>query len=168
MGSVADVQDMIRGHLPSWDRAIVLSHNFFEQGTAVFRPMTRSQVLEDMLPGIYRRDVGEANEGDVDSEEYNGPHDLALMFIIFAVSTLVEADSSDALAEHYYQIARAALCLQPILEKPSMVTVQTLYLLSIYTGMSAGGNETSMEMTWSLVTLSAHLSQTVGVHCVYR
>ncbi|KAF7328689.1 Zn(2)-C6 fungal-type domain-containing protein [Mycena sanguinolenta] len=66
-------------------------------------------------------------------------------------------------AEHLHQIARAALALQPVLEKPSLVTIQTLHLLSIYTTLGSppaahsrskgeDEGETSMEMTWSLIT----------------
>ncbi|KAK7461295.1 hypothetical protein VKT23_008474 [Stygiomarasmius scandens] len=128
---------------------------------------------------------------------------------------------ASALAEHYHQLAQAALSLQPVLEKPSIVTIQVLHLMSIYNAMSGneiqrdgeeeddgdngerggrsksrGGkgrgrrssksksvgrdgrsktrgrrrrkgddtSEASMEMTWSLITMAAHLSQTIGLH----
>ena len=104
----------------------------------------------------------------------SGPHDLALLFIVLAIGSLLSSPpssspntataSANALGEHYHQISRAALALQPVLEKPSIVTIQALHLLSIYNAMSGSdlNSETSMEMTWSLVTLSAHLSQTVN------
>ncbi|KAJ3725495.1 fungal-specific transcription factor domain-containing protein, partial [Lentinula raphanica] len=146
--------------------------------------------------------------------DYSGPHDLALLFIVFALAALVEpypstsssssADGSspnsnpstgpasrpspNSLGEHYYQLAQASLSLQPVLEKPSIVTIQCLHVMSIYNAMSGEGtanpasdtsndtgastgeskktgqSETSMEMTWSLITMAAHLSQTIGLH----
>jgi hypothetical protein len=152
-----------------------------------------------MLPSIYGVESGSHEEGGehgygntehgVAPEDYSGPHDLALLFMVFAIGALVmpeepgadglegllptklassssstPAHTRNALGEHYHQVARAAIALQPVLEKPSIVTIQTLHLMSIYNAMSGSDlrSETSMEMTWSLITLAAHLSMTVS------
>jgi len=122
--------------------------------------VTPAQLIDDMLPVIYMRQPSQPGE------DYTGPHDLALLFIIFAVASLVQPEPSNALAEHFHQVSKAAMALQPVLEKPSIVTIQVLHLLSIYNAMSGTDlkSETSMETTWSLVTLAAHLSQTVGAN----
>ncbi|KAJ7722887.1 fungal-specific transcription factor domain-containing protein [Mycena maculata] len=194
LGSPAAVHALVISHLPSRARARHLSDTYFEQMAWLFRNTTRGQVWDMMraIYGAYRpaEEEDEMWDGDAegdgnDEEDYTGPHDLALLFMVFAVGALVqptppgasmEEDEAHrqrvaAEAEHLHQIARAALALQPILEKPSLVTIQTLFLLSVYTGMSGGGaaqgqddGETSMEMTWSLITLAAHLSQTIGLH----
>ena len=134
-----------------------------------------------MLPVLYQRQMPDPGE------DYSGPHDLALVFIVFAIGALlrtspardagagaeggelVEVPWGPAQAEHYYQIGKAALSLQPVLEKPSIVTIQSLHLMSVYNAMSGSDmkSETSMEMTWSLVTLAAHLSQTIGLRECY-
>jgi hypothetical protein len=113
-----------------------------------------------MLPAIYRR------QASPPGEDYTGPHDFALLFIIFAVASLVQSEPSNAWAEHFEQVLRAAMALQLVLEKPSIVTIQVLHQLSIYNAMSGVDfkSETSIETTWSLVTLAAHLSQTVSVN----
>ncbi|KAF8871902.1 hypothetical protein CPB84DRAFT_1818132 [Gymnopilus junonius] len=99
--------------------------------------------------------------------DYSGPHDLALLFIVLAIGVIVGQEPSNALREHFYQISGATISLKPILEQPSTVTIQALHLTSIYNAM--GGNDlkskTSMEMTWSLVTLVAYLFQTVYCDC---
>ncbi len=157
MGRSEDVQDMIRTHLPPWERAQSLGETYFEQVAWIFRGVTRQQLIDDMLPAIYRKQP---------SEEFGGPHDLSLIFMIFAIGALVENEpsSESAHAEHYHQLSRAAISLQPVLEKPSIVTIQCLHLMSIYNAMSGSDttSEPSMEMTWSLITLAAHLSQTVS------
>ncbi|KAJ7848323.1 fungal-specific transcription factor domain-containing protein [Mycena leptocephala] len=186
------IHALVRSHLPSRARARALVRAYFAQ--LVCRGVTRGQV-GDMMRGVYGpgddADGGwdEFTDGDRepadavgDEEEYTGPHDFALLFMVFAVGALVlpgaeeggsGSGSGQAEAEHLHQIARAALALQSVLEKPSLVTIQALHLLSIYTGMAAGpgpskgGEEepgTSMEMTWSLIALAANLSQTIGLH----
>lgn len=178
LGRTEDIQEMIETHLPPYDRAAQLCQTYFDQVSWLFRGVTKEQLMDEMLALVYRRPSA------VGMEDEYGPHDLALLFIIFAIGALVEPElelqpnsnqpleqasptaSSDALAEHFHQISRAALTLQPVLEKPSIVTIQTLHLMSIYNAMSGSDltSETSMEMTWSLLTLAAHLSQTIGLH----
>lgn len=157
MGPPADVQDLIQSHLPPWNRAIALADTYFEQVSWIFRGVTKIQLRDDMLPFIYGK------QKPTPGEDYSSPHDLALVFMIFAMGALVQAEPSNAEGEHFHQLARASLALQPVLEKPSIVTIQTLHLMSIYNAMSGSDlkSETSMEITWSLITLASHLSQTV-------
>jgi hypothetical protein len=152
------VQSLVESHLPTWERAHELAAVYFQQVSWIFRGVTRTQLIDDMMPAIYRR------QASLPGEDYTGPHDLALLFIVFAVAALVQPEPSSSLAEHFQQVSRAGLALQPVLEKPSIVTIQVLHLLSIYNAMSGADfkSETSMETTWSLVTLAAHLSQTVS------
>lgn len=165
LGQPSDVQDMIETtHLPPLDTALTLADTYVSQVAWLFRGLTKGQVIDDMLPTIYKQKDPEPGE------EYGGPHDLALIFMVFAIGSLIGQDvgHSSAQAEHYYQIARAALSLQPVLEKPSLVTIQSLHLVGIYTAMSGSDrSDSSMEMAWSCTTLAAHLSQTVRSSSVF-
>ncbi|KAF8073307.1 fungal-specific transcription factor domain-containing protein [Lyophyllum atratum] len=179
MGAPTDVQALVETHLPTWETASSLVQTYLDQVSWIFHGVTRAQLVDDMLPAIYRREEEDEHAAGA-GEDYSGPHDLALLFIILAVGALVRPEpegregagereggnNANALGEHYHQISRAALALQPVLEKPSIVTIQTLHLMSIYNAMSGSDlrSETSMEMTWSLITLAAHLSQTIGLH----
>lgn len=174
LGPTASVQSLIESHLPSYARAHTLCHTYLDQVAWLFRGLTRGQLLEDLLPTLYRRAPAALGEGD------DGPHALSLLFSVFAIAALVQGEddgeggdrtagedrveANRRLGEHYHQVARAAAALQPVLEKPALVTVQTLHLMSVYNAMSGSDlrSETSMEMTWSLITLAAHLSQTVS------
>ncbi|KAH7922072.1 hypothetical protein BV22DRAFT_1037878 [Leucogyrophana mollusca] len=163
MGPVATVREVIEGHLPTWERASYLAETYLKQAAWLFRGVARDQVMDELLPIYYSPDHLRP------SEEQKGAHDLALLFLVFAVGALVDLaqEPSNPEAEHYHQIARAAICLQPVLEKPSLVTIQALHLLSVYNAMSGNelsAKETSMETTWSLIILAAHLSQTIGLH----
>jgi hypothetical protein len=163
MGPVKDIIELIRSYLPPWELASAMADSYLECATWIFRSVTRHQLVNEMLPSIYRR-------LPYPSEEYNGPHDLALLFSIFALGRVLDVSlptrAAEIDGEHYNQLALAALCLQPVLEKPSLVTIQTLHIVSIYHAMLGNdiSGESSMEFTWSLVNLAAHLAQTIGLH----
>ena len=157
MGQAADLQRLIETGLPPYEQTLALCETYFEQVSWAFRGVTRMQLVDDMLPVIYKM------PGAPPSEDYGGPHGLALLFVILAIGALVGKDPSNALGEHFHQLSHTAISLQPVLEKPSIVTIQTLQLMSVYNGMSGGDlkSETSMEMTWSLLLLASQLSKTV-------
>ncbi|KAG1816497.1 fungal-specific transcription factor domain-containing protein [Suillus subaureus] len=163
MGPTTATQDLIESHLPPLERANFLTQTYFEQASWLFRSVPQEQVMEELLPIYY------SNSTATPPDEPKGAHELGLLLLIFAIGALVDLtqDASNPEAEHYHQLACASICLQPVMEKPTLVTVQALHLLSAYNAMS--GNElaakdTSMETTWSLNILAAHLSQSIGLH----
>lgn len=160
VGPVASVREMIEGHLPTSDRARYLAQSYLEQAAWLFRSVSREQLMDELLPSYY------SNSPMEPFDEPKGDHELALLLLVFAVGALVDLQQEpfNPEAEHYHQLARAAICLQPVLEKPSLITIQAIHLLSIYNAMSGNelsAKEMSMETTWSLLSLAAHLSQTV-------
>ncbi|TCD68014.1 hypothetical protein EIP91_011625 [Steccherinum ochraceum] len=166
VGPANAVLEIIEGHLPTWERACHLSEAYIEHAAWLFRGVSKEQLLLEMLPSVYRRPLP---DGAAVKDDYNGPHDYALLYLIFAIGALLDLNQEpyNAEGEHYHQLARAALCLQPVLEKPSSVTIQALHLLSIYNGLAGNevsGGETSLETTWSLVTFAAQLSHSIGLH----
>jgi hypothetical protein len=157
MGQAADVQKLIQTSLPPYEETLALCETYFGQVSWAVRGVTRMQLVDDMLPVIYKMQCVPPGE------DYGGPHGLALVFVILAIGALVGKDPSNALGEHFYQLSHAAISLQPVLEKPSIMTIQTLQLMSVYNGLSGSDlkSETSMETTWSLLTLASQLSKTV-------
>lgn len=153
MGPTAAIQKLIESHLPSLDRAKYLVQVYFEQAGWLFHTVSEEQVTEELLPMYY------SNNTATPPDEPKGAYDLGLLLLVFAIGALVDLKQSATSpeAEHYHQLARASICLQPVLEKPSLTTVQALHLLGGYNAMS--GSE--LELTWSLVILAAHLAQTV-------
>ncbi|KAL4061907.1 fungal-specific transcription factor domain-containing protein [Scleroderma citrinum] len=154
------VRKVIETYLPTWDRGAYLTETYLEQAGWLFRGVSREQIMDELLPVYYFEGIIR-----IPTEDTN-PHHLALVFLIFAIGALVDLRQApgNAEAEHYHHVARAAICLQSVMEKPSLETIQALHLLSIYNALSGNelsGKETSMETTWSLVSLAAHLSHTV-------
>ncbi|EIM87411.1 uncharacterized protein STEHIDRAFT_121038, partial [Stereum hirsutum FP-91666 SS1] len=96
------------------------------------------------------------------------PHDLSLLFIIFCFGALVDenlpAAPNNPEAVRYFLLTRAALALDPVLDRaPAVSTVQALSMMAIYNGLVA--NETSIESTWAYWGLAAKLCQSVNRDC---
>lgn len=168
IGSTADVRRLIESHLPPWERATHLAQSYVTNAAWLFQGITPEQVIDEMLPAIYKRPRSELSEEDRPYQDYSGPHDLSLIFLVFAVGALMDLGQEpyNAEAEHYHILAKAALCLQPVLEKPSLVAIQALYLLSVYIAMCTNdmrSGDASMESSWSILSLAAQLAQSVRI-----
>ncbi|KZT04988.1 uncharacterized protein LAESUDRAFT_727563 [Laetiporus sulphureus 93-53] len=179
-----DLDGLIRAYLPPWARAAALCDLYLDQAPWFFGALTRRQLVEDVLPLFYEeaaqlRDGGGsigAGALTTSSEAFNLPkapsgssssHELALLFVVFCFGALTDGELPAAPhnveAERYFQLTRAALNLEPVLERPpSVATVQTLSLMGIYQGLVA--DENSIESTWALMGLSSKLAQSIGLH----
>ena len=153
------VQKILHKDLPTRERAYYLVNTYLERAAWLFRSVPPDQIKDEILPEYYHT-LGPAKDK---------PHQVALLFLVFAIGALVDLyrEPGSTEAERYHHVARAAICLQSVMERPSVETIQALHLLSIYNALSGNvlaGRETSMETTWSLFSLAAHLSHTV---CTY-
>jgi hypothetical protein len=110
------------------------------------------------------------NIGSSDSsgslQKTGGPHDLALLYIIFTFGALTDmnlpAAPDNPLANHYHDLTKVALNLEGVLDRPpSVATVQVLALMGIYEGLRNGEN--SIESTWALMGMSTKLAQSVCI-----
>ncbi|RDX52322.1 hypothetical protein OH76DRAFT_207245 [Lentinus brumalis] len=178
---IFDLEDIITSYLPPWHRARELRELYLEQAPWFFGAVTRRQLCEEVFPLFYQEaqeEVGSAAAmGFVGSADaFNLPngtkqqassHELGLMLVVFCFGALTDATLPAAPhnpeAERYYQLARAALSLEPVMDRPpSVATVQVLSLMAIYQGMVA--DEHSIESTWALMGLSSKLAQSTGLH----
>jgi len=92
-------------------------------------------------------------------------HDLALLFMIFCFGALTDVNLPPApenpVSEDFFQLTKAALVLEPVLERaPSVSTVQTLSLMAIYEGICS--RDGSVERTWGIFGLAVKLAQSVS------
>ncbi|PCH44571.1 hypothetical protein WOLCODRAFT_26864 [Wolfiporia cocos MD-104 SS10] len=169
LGPPTAVYELVESHLPPYDRARRLAELYLEHAAWVFRGISHQQVMDEMLPFFYKRYHGGLGADPSVQVDYSGPHDLALVFFIFAIGALVDFDQEpyNSEAEHYDQLARAAFCLKPAWAKPGLTTIQALHLSSIYCGMARnelGPGDTNMEMTWGLLVMAAQISHSIGLH----
>jgi hypothetical protein len=87
---------------------------------------------------------------------------MAVLYLIFALGALVDLDLPpyNYEADHYFDLACAAMSIKPLFEQPTAVTVQALMLLSCY--YTHGGRRFSMDSGWNTVSLASSISQRVG------
>ncbi|KAI0767708.1 hypothetical protein C8Q74DRAFT_1318239 [Fomes fomentarius] len=175
---IFDPQDIIQGYLPPWPRARQLRDLYLEQAPWFFGAVTQRQLYDEVFPLFYEEAAEEARArrtgGFVGSAEgFNLPipsvthassHELALMLVVFCFGALTDATLPPAPhnleAEKYYQLTKAALSLEPVMDRaPSIATVQVLSLMAIYQGMVA--DERSIESTWALMGLASKLAQSL-------
>lgn len=173
-----DLNYLIQNHLPPWHRARHLSELYLQQAPWFFGAVTKRQLMEETLPLwyaeatdlIYPGSVAPpvASENETNEAPSKGPHELALMFVIFCFGALTDyrlpppPDNEEA--DMYCKLTRAALNLDPVLDRPpSVATIQTLALLAIYQGLCSGEN--SIESTWGIFGLATKLAQSVGHWC---
>ncbi|KAH8080733.1 fungal-specific transcription factor domain-containing protein [Cristinia sonorae] len=183
-----DMSGLIETYLPPWPRAAHLCDLYLEQSQWFFGPISRRQLTEEVLPLFYTEaaaataNQGSSADGSIASlstsvtafglpesttKKTYTAHDLALLFVVFCFGALTDPILPPAPfnveAEQYFQLTRAAMNLEPVLDRPpSVVTVQALSLMAIYQGLVA--DENSIESTWALMGLSTRLAQSVGLH----
>jgi hypothetical protein len=169
--------DYLKSFIPPWHEAWRICELYLDQAPWFFGAVTEKQLLEEVLPLWYPDaplkaplkaplpDMSE-NPGAAASSAKVGAHELALLFMIFCFGAYTDVslppapDNPDA--ERYFQLSRAALSIEPILERPpSVSTVQTLSLMAIYQGMCSGEN--SIESTWALMGMATKLAQSVSI-----
>lgn len=164
MGSPHQVYELIESHLPPYQRACELAESYVTHAAWLFRSVPRKQLFDEMIPHFYKQASGE--DTPLPSGDYSSPHDLALLLLCFAIGALVDLKQQpyNSEADHYCQLAQAALGLRSVLANPTLVTIQALHLHSIYVAMvgnELGGQDSNMEFSWALVTLAGQLSHTV-------
>ncbi|KAF4603107.1 hypothetical protein EYR38_003512 [Pleurotus pulmonarius] len=180
-----NLEQMVDEFLPQWGDAWRLCEFYLEQAPWFFGAVTKRQVHEEILPLWYSeaacmvpnasfhphnqshmRNAGQLATASVQTSKGTA-HDLALLFVIFCFGALTDNELPPApdnpIAHQYFQLTRAALSMEPVLDRPpSVATVQVLSLMAIYEGLCSGEN--SIERTWALMGLATKLAQSIGLH----
>lgn len=172
-----DLDYLIQNHLPPWQRARQLCELYLSQAPWFFGAVTKRQLLEEclplwyseasdlLLPGSVAPPTQPSSSGESTQPQGKTSHELALLFVIFCFGALTDNSLPPAPdneeANMYCYLTRAALNLEPVLDRPpSVTTIQTLALLAIYQGLVSGEN--SIECTWGIFGLATKLAQSVG------
>lgn len=166
-----DLETLAASFLPPAQDGWRLCEQYLDQAPWFFGAVTRRQLHEELLPLWYPKAHSSPNQ---QQQQYlddtkppptrGGAHELALIFVIFCFGALTDVSlpppPDNPESDRYFQLTRAALSLEPVLDRPpSVATVQTLSLMAIYQGLSGGDN--SIESTWALMGLATKLAQSV-------
>lgn len=173
-----DLDYIVQNFLPPWEDAWRLSELYLEQAPWFYGPVAKKQVLEEMLPmwypeaarlkpldGSVPKPSASTSGPGIDPNGPGGAHELALLFIVFSFGALIDVSlpplPDNPEAERYYQLTCTALALEPVLDRPPLVsTVQTLSLMAIYQGLLG---EHNLESTWTIFGMATKLSQSVSI-----
>ncbi|KAJ7267685.1 fungal-specific transcription factor domain-containing protein [Mycena haematopus] len=146
-------------HLPLEVRAWSLCQIYFRNGCWTGIPVMQSEAIE-LLTLIYQHKPNPRTQ----HQSSVNPQQMAVLYLIFALGSLVDLDlppyNSDA--DHYFDVACAAMSIKPFLENPTVVTVQALTLLSSY--YAHGGRRFSMDGAWNTISLASSIAQRLGLH----
>lgn len=90
-------------------------------------PVARDQFINDIFGPVYNPCPCPAN-GDQSQASRPESHELALLFMVFSLATLLDLTlpPNNVEAEFYHQLARAGLSCDPILVEPTIPAIQTL------------------------------------------
>ncbi|KAJ7665729.1 fungal-specific transcription factor domain-containing protein [Mycena rosella] len=150
--------EQLFAHLPLEVRAWSLCGTFYQNGSWTGMPIVQDEAVE-LLTQIYRPLQSE--------DQYPPPvtaQQMAVLYLILALGALVDLElppySSEA--DHYFDLACAAMSVRSLFESPTVVTVQTLVLMAMY--YAHGGRRFTMDGAWSTISLACSISQTLGLH----
>ncbi|KAJ7151794.1 hypothetical protein C8R43DRAFT_924043 [Mycena crocata] len=149
----------LRAHLPPKSRAWALCEVYFENGCWSGTPIMRDELV-DLLAVVYSGSNSPSSPGPKGCSV----HELAVLYIVFALAALVDLTLPpyNAEAEHYFDLGRAALAVRSVFDAPEIATVQALVLVSVF--YSHGGPRFSLESAWTTISMASSLCQTMGLH----
>ena len=164
IGTTPEVKAKIESYLPPWESAVKLAETYLKQAGWLFRSVSRTQLMDELLPVVYKKappSLVHTHSGD-----YECPHALSIVLMSFSIWTLVDLAQEPYSPEgdHYFNLAKAAISLQNVFERPELFSIQAVHQMSIYISLResrSDESDTSMEMSWSLIRLCHQLSETV-------
>lgn len=157
----SDHQLLLEAHLPSYERASALCEAFLENLAFLHSPIMRPQVMEELLPLIYKRKrAGNHEETDGRVEIY----DLALIFALLACGAAGDLTQKPDNEEGrtFYSLARAAMGIGS--SRNSLSAVQALILMSLYLRFSWSSDE--LEDSWKILTIATGMAKSVSTSII--
>ncbi|KAI0343143.1 hypothetical protein BDW22DRAFT_1329101 [Trametopsis cervina] len=156
----AERLERIRGlfwYLPPAEEAEDLKHIYFQHAAWMYNIISLEQFNEGIYYQFYNPNVAPQ------INDLNLSHQLALMFIVLAIGSLmdVKRQAYNIEAEKYHMLARAALFQSPIFEQPTIAAVQVLYLMAFYLFLSER-HGSGVGSRWAFMGLAVKLGISVN------
>jgi hypothetical protein len=154
-----EAREHLFAQIPSEIRAWGLCETYYRNGCWTGMPVTQSETVE-LLNLIYYPVYDGGSEDK--KQPWATTQQMAVLYLIFALGSLVDLDLPpyNYDADHYFDLACAAMSIKSLFETPAVVTVQALTLLASY--YAHGGQRFSMDAAYSCISLASSISQRVG------
>ncbi|THH09507.1 hypothetical protein EW145_g1977 [Phellinidium pouzarii] len=165
---------IVNAHMPSYARATALAEAYLGNIAWFCRIVQRTQIMEELLPTVYKPFHARTNPGKADSVDTEGgfqandcTHRLALLLAVLACGAAgdltLTLDNDEA--ELYVHLARAVLNLHPVFVGASLETVQTVLMLSAFQFHAC--RSASFESGWKLMTFGFTLATSIGLRKIF-
>ncbi|KAL5487656.1 hypothetical protein ACEPAI_5764 [Sanghuangporus weigelae] len=157
-----EILAQIEEKLPSFERASAVVEAYLENTTWLVRLVDREQIMEELIPQIYRRRQY-AKNGATGETQSTDPHALALLLAIFACGAVADLTLPlwNEEADVYYHLASTAIGVRSVFDGTSLHTIQALAVLGSYDVFSCRKN--SLEGTWKLISFCISLAASVSI-----
>ncbi|EJD44866.1 hypothetical protein AURDEDRAFT_166048 [Auricularia subglabra TFB-10046 SS5] len=142
--------------LPSVQQAWYLVEAYYRDAAWLYVPIPQVEFAETIFWRVYSGTA--PNVFEVTS------HDLGVLFMILAIGCMVDLNRPpyNTDASNYYQLARVALGLDSVIDRPSIQAVRAIHMMSTFLQMCDHSN--SATTCYSLLGLNAQLCQSLGLH----
>jgi hypothetical protein len=145
-------------YLPPADKAVELKQIYYQHAAWMYNPISPEAFMEQVYSPFY-----DSNANVTDDPLLS--HRLSLLFIVFAIGSLVDTriPAYNLEAEKYHQLARAALFRNGLFDEPSNHVVQALYLMSVYLFL-ADRHGRGSGTRWAVLGMAVKVAQSIGLH----
>ncbi|KAF8575568.1 hypothetical protein K439DRAFT_732806 [Ramaria rubella] len=149
--------DVFVPHLPSYKTVIFLSELYFRNfawcTNTIPRPLFMATVVAECYP----------NEEPATSLRHVSSHILSILFMACGLGTLANVQEKRRFveAEEYHALARAALCIQPVYENPTVYAAQSMTIMLLYHICT---ERRSNGYTLALWSVMGRLCETLGLN----
>lgn len=157
----SDHHSLLEASLPSYERSSALCEAFLENLAWLHSPIMRPQVMEELLPMIYKRKRATNHE---DTERRVEIYDLALLFAVFACGAAGDLTQKPDNEEGrtFYTLARAAIGIGS--SRNSLSAIQALILMSLYLRFAWSSDE--LEDSWKILTIATGMAKSVSTSII--
>jgi hypothetical protein len=162
--AVDDALEALLLLLPAQPRAWTLCETYYEHGAWIMEHIRRDELIDEILSPVYKYIKSlDGNMSGLSSCPVS-PHQLAVLYGIFSVGTLMDLTlpPMHPEARTYYHLCRAALSCRSVFESPDTSTVQGMMLMGMY--VFFGGTPRMMSGAWAEMSLALKLGQSVRNH----
>jgi hypothetical protein len=160
--AIEEALDLMYEFLPPQPRAWSLCEIYYEHVTFVFNPIKREELINEILSPVYKFLKSREN-GTPELIHPVSPHQLAVLFIVFALGTLTDLTVPflHPDAKKYFHLCKAALSCRPVIDSPEISTIQAITLMAVFHNF--GPSTTTLDGAWVLISLAVKLGQSVCI-----
>ncbi|KAG8218750.1 hypothetical protein J3R82DRAFT_4423 [Butyriboletus roseoflavus] len=159
----SQVMDALFNLLPEYPRATTLCETYLENSAWVFRPITREELIDEILAPVYAFAHDRKQEAPVVKREVFS-HTLAVLYMVFAHGALTDLTLPpyNTEAENHFHLGRLALSLHSVYDLPNTQTLQAMCLMAFY--YANHGRHPTLDSAWSIIAFANKLAQSMGLH----